>query len=174
MLTIIHWDGWADKTLLSLPHSLTHSRNEKKDISAQEIPKKCLIVGKYLLLLKWSFAKKNPTQGLVYNRVRVKIMRCISPLMWWARIPLMWGVLDTTLCDKVGQILAAGWWSSPVSSTDKTYNNVSTIILTLTSNPKTYLRQINFTVPYTKCQCNLNLCKPIPCFNWTICFSSKA
>ena len=55
--------------------------------------------------------------------------------MLWARIPLMWGVLDTTLCDKVGQILAAGRWSSPVtpvSPTNKTYNNVSTIILTLT------------------------------------------
>jgi hypothetical protein len=46
----------------------------------------------------------------------------------------MWSVLDTTLCDKVGQILAAGLWSSPVtpvSSTDKAYNNISTIILTL-------------------------------------------
>jgi hypothetical protein len=34
----------------------------------------------------------------------------------------MWGVLDTTLCDKVGQILATGRWSSPVtpvSSTNK-------------------------------------------------------
>ena len=33
------------------------------------------------------------------------------------------GVLDTTLCDKVGQLLAAGRWFSPgtpVSSTDKT------------------------------------------------------
>jgi hypothetical protein len=33
------------------------------------------------------------------------------------------GVLDTTLCDKVCQLLVAGWWFSPgtpVSSTNKT------------------------------------------------------
>jgi hypothetical protein len=30
------------------------------------------------------------------------------------------GVLDTTLCDKVCQWLAAGHWFSPVSSTNKT------------------------------------------------------
>jgi hypothetical protein len=44
-------------------------------------------------------------------------------LMLWVRIPLRWGVLDTTLCDKVGQQLAAVWWFSlctPVSSTNKT------------------------------------------------------
>jgi hypothetical protein len=34
-----------------------------------------------------------------------------------------WGVLDTTLCDKVHQWLATGWWFSlgtPVSSNKKT------------------------------------------------------
>ena len=34
------------------------------------------------------------------------------------------GVFDTTLCDKVCQCLATGWWFSlgtPVSSTNKTY-----------------------------------------------------
>ena len=39
------------------------------------------------------------------------------------RIPLRRGVLDTTLCDKVCQWLAAGRWFSPgisVSSTNKT------------------------------------------------------
>jgi hypothetical protein len=60
-----------------------------------------------------------------------------------ARIPLMWGVLDTTLCDKVGQILAAGRWSSPVtpvSSTNKTDRyDINEILLkvklnTITSN----------------------------------------
>jgi hypothetical protein len=36
------------------------------------------------------------------------------------RIPLRRGVLDTTLCDKMCQRLAAGRWFSPVSSTNKT------------------------------------------------------
>jgi hypothetical protein len=34
--------------------------------------------------------------------------QCISPLALWFRIPLRRGVLDTTLCDKVCQWLAAG------------------------------------------------------------------
>jgi hypothetical protein len=36
-----------------------------------------------------------------------KILHCYT-IMLWVRIPLMWGVLDTTLCDKVCQRLAAG------------------------------------------------------------------
>ena len=59
-------------------------------------------------------------------------------------IPLRWGVLDTALCDKVCQWLAAGRWfspGSPVSSTNKTDHldvteislkvALNTIILTL-------------------------------------------
>jgi hypothetical protein len=41
----------------------------------------------------------------------------------WVRTPSWRGVLDTTLCDKVCQWLATGWWFSPgtpVSSTNKT------------------------------------------------------
>ena len=47
--------------------------------------------------------------------------QCISPLMLWVLIPLMRGVLDTTLCDKVCQWLAASRFSPiiPVSSTNK-------------------------------------------------------
>ena len=43
-------------------------------------------------------------------------------LKLWVRIPLRWGVLCTTLCDKVCQWLAEGRWFSPgppVSSTNK-------------------------------------------------------
>jgi hypothetical protein len=36
---------------------------------------------------------------------------------------LRWGVLDTTLCDKVCQWLATGWWFSAVSFTNKTDRN---------------------------------------------------
>jgi len=48
--------------------------------------------------------------------------QCLSPLKLWVR-PRSWrGVLDATLCDKVCQWLATGWWFSPgtlVSSTTR-------------------------------------------------------
>ena len=50
----------------------------------------------------------------------------------WVRIPLRWGVRDTTLCDKVCQWLTAGRWFSPgtsVSSTNKTNRHDITEIL---------------------------------------------
>jgi len=49
--------------------------------------------------------------------------QCQSPLRLWVQIPLRRGLLNTTLCDKVCQCLAASRWFSlgtPVSSTDKT------------------------------------------------------
>jgi hypothetical protein len=39
--------------------------------------------------------------------------QCLSPLMLWVRIPLRRSVLNTALCDKVCQWLAAGQWFSP-------------------------------------------------------------
>jgi hypothetical protein len=52
---------------------------------------------------------------------------CLTPLstillMLWARIPLTRGVIDTALCGKIYQWLAAGRWFSPgtpISSTNK-------------------------------------------------------
>ena len=67
--------------------------------------------------------------------------QCLSPLMLWVCILLIWGVLDTTLCDKVCQWLAGGLWFSPVSSTKKTdCHYISEILLrvalnTITLNP---------------------------------------
>ena len=49
--------------------------------------------------------------------------QCLSPLTLWVRTLLRRGVLNTTLCDKVCQWLAAGQCFSlgtPVSSTNKT------------------------------------------------------
>jgi len=50
------------------------------------------------------------------------------------------GVLDTTLCDKVFQLLAAGWWFSNdtlVSSTNKTNcHDIAEILLKVTLNTK--------------------------------------
>jgi len=48
------------------------------------------------------------------------------PITWlklWVRIPLRWGVFDTTLCDRICQWLSTGRWFSPgtmFSSTNKT------------------------------------------------------
>ena len=56
----------------------------------------------------------------IYNYLRYQ---CLSPLKLWVRISFKRGVLDTTLCDKVWQWLAADRWFSPgtpVSSTNKT------------------------------------------------------
>ena len=52
--------------------------------------------------------------------------QCLSHLTLWVRIPLMWGVLYTTLCDNVCQLLATGRSFSPgtpVPSTNKTDRN---------------------------------------------------
>jgi hypothetical protein len=57
---------------------------------------------------------------------------CLSPLFLWVSIPLRWGVLHTSLCDKVCQWLEAGRWFSlgtPVSSTNKTDRHDITAIL---------------------------------------------
>jgi len=56
----------------------------------------------------------------------------LSPLTLWVRIPIRRGILDTTLCDKACQWIAAGPWFSPgtpVSSTNKTARHDITEIL---------------------------------------------
>jgi hypothetical protein len=56
--------------------------------------------------------------------------RCLSPLMLWVLI--LFRARCITLCDKVCQWLAAGWWfspGSPVSSTNKTDRHDITEIL---------------------------------------------
>ena len=69
--------------------------------------------------------------------------RCLSPLTLCVRTPLRRGVLDTTLCDKVCQWLAAGWWFSPgtlVSFTNKTdCQDITEILLKVVLNTITLL-----------------------------------
>jgi len=83
----------------------------------------------------------------IYNYV---CNQFLSPLKLWVWIPLRWGVLDTTLCDKVCQRLPAGGWfflGTPVSSNNKSDgHNVTEILLkvalntiTLTLNPQRIL-----------------------------------
>ena len=81
--------------------------------------------------------------------------QCLSPLTLWVRILFRRGVLDTTLCDKVCQWLAAGWWFSPgtpVSSTKKTDRHDITEILlkvalntiTLTPDPNVFILDLYY------------------------------
>ena len=51
----------------------------------------------------WSWLYGSWTYNYLCNQ-------CLSPLTLWVWTPLRWGVLDTTLCDKVCQWLAAGQW----------------------------------------------------------------
>jgi hypothetical protein len=51
------------------------------------------------------------------------------------RMPFSWGVLDTTLYDKVCQWLATGRWFSPVSSTNKAdLHDITEILLKVELN----------------------------------------
>ena len=63
---------------------------------------------------------------LPINKCTYDSNQCLLPLT------LRWGVLDTTLCDKICQWLAAGQWFSPgtpVTSTNKTDSHDITEIL---------------------------------------------
>ena len=92
-------------------------------------------------ILLWSYG------SWIYNYL---CNQCISSLKLWVWILIRRGVLDTTLCDKVCQWLAAGRWFSLgtlVSSTNKTdCHDITEILLKVvlntippTSNPREYL-----------------------------------
>jgi len=90
--------------------------------------------------------------------------QCLSPLKW-VRTPLRWGVLDTTLSDKVCQWFAAGRWFSPgtpVSSINKTNRHDITEILL-----KVALNTTNLTcivlVTYLLEKCLLYNCHKLYC-----------
>ena len=70
-------------------------------------------------------------QGPLWNQ-------CLSPLTLWVLNPLMRGVLETTLCDKVCQWHEAGWWFSTIFSTNKTgcYDIIEILLkVALNTNP---------------------------------------
>jgi len=65
----------------------------------------------------------------IYNYI---CNQCLSPLKFWVRTLIRRGALETTLFDKVCQLLATGRWFSPgtsVSSTNKTDRHDITEIL---------------------------------------------
>jgi len=69
--------------------------------------------------------------------------QCLPPLTLWVRIPLRLGVLDTPLCNKVSQWLAAGRWFSPgipVSFNNKTdRHDITEIVLKVALSIYPYL-----------------------------------
>ena len=85
----------------------------------------------------WSYG------SYIYNYLRNQYLSLLTLLV---RIPLRLGVLDTTLCDKVCQWLAAGRWFSqgiPASSTNETdRHDISEILL------KVVLNTITMTTPF--------------------------
>ena len=98
----------------------------------------------FLIVACWNF---EPQWGLswlflygswIYNYL---CNHCRSPLTLWVQILLRRGVLDTTLCDKVCQWLATGWFS-PVYSTNKTdRHDVTEILLQVALNTITLTLQ---------------------------------
>ena len=79
--------------------------------------------GILIMVSSWSYG------SWIYNYL---CNQCLSPLTLWVWIPLRQAVLKTTLCDKVCQWLATGWWfslSTPVSSSNKTDSHDITEIL---------------------------------------------
>ena len=76
---------------------------------------------------------RNRNGSWIYN---YQCNQCLSALKLWVRIPFRWGVLDTTLCDKVCQWIATGL--SPdtlVSCTNKTdRDDIAEILLKVALN----------------------------------------
>ena len=64
--------------------------------------------------------------------------QCLSTLTLWVWIPLRRGVLDTTLCYKVCQLLVTGWWFttgipvSPINKIDR--HDITEILLKVALN----------------------------------------
>ena len=102
--------------------------------------------------------------------------QCLSPLTLWVRIPLLWSLFDTTLCDKVCQWLAAGrWFSLGTDRQDITELLLKVVLYTITLNPLilivagyihiiysytlylfvTWIKWIFFIVFYIKCYLSL-------------------
>ena len=77
--------------------------------------------------------------------------QCLSPLTLWVRIPFRRGVLDTALCDKVCQLVAAYRWLSPgtpVSSTNKAdSNDIAEILLKVALNIMTVTLTLESYLP---------------------------
>ena len=101
----------------------------------------CFILTNLLQGSSWSWSYGSWIYNYLCNQ-------CLSPLTLWVRILLRQGVLDTTLCDKVCQWLAAGLWFSPgtpVFSTNKTdRQDITEILLKVALNTITLPYQTSY------------------------------
>jgi hypothetical protein len=98
----------------------------------------CEYLLKYLVTLSRIF--QGPSWSWLYGSWINNYLcnQCLSPLQLWVWTCSWWGVLNTTLCDKVCQWLVTGWWFSsgfPVSSTNKSdHHDITEIFLKVTLN----------------------------------------
>ena len=104
------------------------------DFNIQHYKQYAIICWHTFLLFRgpsWSWSYDSWICNFLYNQ-------CLSPPKLWVWIPLMAGVLDTTLCDKVCHWLVTGQWFSPgtpVSSVNKTDNHdIAEILLKVALN----------------------------------------
>jgi hypothetical protein len=113
----------------SVDHETEKKRKEKEPVfSLTLILEKTLLVRWVSLLFflpygytgqgsdfKWAYMYNEPSWLWLYGSwiYNYPCNRCLSPLKLWVRTPLRRGVLDTTLCDKVCQLLVTGQWFSP-------------------------------------------------------------
>jgi hypothetical protein len=95
--------------------------------------------------------------------------QCLSPLMLWVWIPIR--SRCTTLCDKVCQWLATGWWFSlgpPVSSTNKTdHHEITAILLKVVFINQTKIALLKGDNYYTNVLNCINLELSGKCTNFT-------
>ena len=110
------------------------------------------------IVFSWICKSRSPAivSWYIYKHLVTNIQR-LSPLRLWVQFLLKRDVLDTTLCDKVCQWLAAGQWFSlgtPDSFTNKTgHHDITAILLKVALNfvtlIPTYIRWIfNFFLSY--------------------------
>ena len=96
--------------------------------------------------IKWFNTVRGPSWSWSYCNWIYNYLchQCLSQLTLWVRTPLNWGVLDTTVCDKVCQLLAEGRWFSPgtpVSSTNATdRRDITEMLLKVALNTITLTR----------------------------------
>ena len=112
------------KQIRNLPNDLDVLKVGTLDVNKES---NNILDGKLFLFECFIINKSSCFSGVIMVII-VWIYNCLctqrlSLLVLWVWIPLRWGVLNTTLCDKVCQWLVAGQWFSsgtPVSSTNKT------------------------------------------------------
>ena len=101
--------GWISCNILKCSHKIVVFVNIKRYYTFPDILRKYPEHSLYIYTKgpSWSWSYGSWIYTYLCNQF-------LSPLTLWVRTPIRRGVLDTTLCDKVGQWLAAGRWFSPV------------------------------------------------------------